>query len=135
MKKIAISLVTAVLLVACASPSGDMLNNQFTSIVAQPSNISGIWSGSNGPYLVTYKINADGTGLMCSSWQDKNTVSRIKVADGIFYGQDGLKQAITQASSNSLVLHTSYLTGADYKYIPDPSLQNASPYCAKELVN
>lgn len=120
-------------LVGCASPSVDLLNNNFTNIMPSSSPLKGNWSGSNGPYLVTYKFNEDGTGLVCSSYNDKNTVEKIKIADNTMYMQNGLKQIIVKSNENELVLKALYFGSAIFKYKPDPKLVNASPYCEKNL--
>ena len=120
-------------LVGCISPSGDMLNNNFTTIVPTDNSLNGYWSGNNGPYLVTFKFNGDGTGLMCSSYGDSNTLEKLKVSNGVMYMQNGLKQTITKNTKDDLVLKVSYLGSATFNYTPDPKLTNASPYCEKNL--
>ncbi len=120
-------------LVGCISPSGDMLNNNFTTIVPTDNSLNGYWSGNNGPYLVTFKFNGDGTGLMCSSYGDSNTLEKLKVSNGVMYMQNGLKQTITKNTKDDLVLKVSYLGSATFNYKPDPKLTNASPYCEKNL--
>lgn len=120
-------------LVGCVSPSGDMLNNNFTTIVPTDNSLNGYWSGNNGPYLVTFKFNGDGTGLMCSSYTDKNTLEKLKIADGVIYMQNGLKQTITRSTNEDLTLKVNYLGSATFNYKPDPKLVNASPYCEKNI--
>lgn len=133
MKKLLIAAIIGFALVGCASPSGDMLNNKFTTIIPTDTNLRGYWSGNNGPYLVTFKFSGDGTGLMCSSYDDKNTLEKLKISDGIIYMQNGLKQNILKSNENDLMLKVNYLGSATFNYKPDPRLINASPYCEKNL--
>jgi len=120
-------------LVGCISPTLDLANNNFTNIIPSNSSLSGNWSGSNGPYLVTYKFNGDGTGLVCSSYNDKNTIEKIKIVDSVMHMQNGLKQTIVKSDENELVLKVPYFGSTVFKYRPDPKLINASPYCEKNL--
>lgn len=128
-----ILLALVVGLAGCTSPSGDMLNNKFTTILPASTSLQGYWSGNNGPYLVTFKFNNDGTGLMCSSYNDKNTLEKLKISDDIIYMQNGLKQTILKISETDLTLQVKYLGSTTFNYKPDPKLINASPYCEKNL--
>ena len=133
MKKLLIAGIVGFSLVGCASPSGDMLNNKFTTILPASTSLQGYWSGNNGPYLVTFKFNGDGTGLMCSSYNDANILEKLKISDGIIYLQNGLKQTILESNENDLTLKVNYFGSAKFNYKPDPKLINASPYCEKNL--
>lgn len=117
----------------CASPSGDMLSNNFTKINPTSNALQGYWSGSNGPYLVTYKFNGDGTGITCSSYNGKNSLDKFKINDAVIYMQNGLKQTILSSTTSELTLKVNYFGGATFKYSPDNTLVNASPYCEKEF--
>lgn len=133
MKSLLIAGVLVFGLVGCVSPTSDMLNNNFTTIIPADNSINGYWSGNNGPYLVTFKFNGDGTGLMCSSYGDSNTLEKLKITNGVMYMQNGLKQTILESSENNLTLKVNYLGSAKFNYKPDPKLINASPYCEKNL--
>ena len=133
MKKLLIAGFVGLSLVGCVSPTGDMLNNKFTTILPTDTSLSGFWSGNNGPYLVSFKFNGDGTGLMCSSYNNKNTIEKLKISDGIVYMQNGLKQTILKNTDTDLTLKVNYLGSAKFNYKPDPKLINASPYCEKNL--
>ena len=133
MKKLLAICLMGLGLVGCVSPSGDMLNNNFTTILPADETLNGYWSGNNGPYLVTFKFNGDGTGLMCSSYNDKNTLEKLKINNGVMYMQNGLKQTILKNTETDLTLRVNYLGSATFKYTPDANLTNASPYCEKNL--
>lgn len=133
MKKILFAGFVCLGMVGCASPTGDMLNNKFTTILPTDNSLSGYWSGSNGPYLVTFKFNRDGTGLMCSTYGDKNIIEKLKISNGIMYMQNGLKQTIIKNTETDLVLKVNYLGSTTFNYKPDPKLTNASPYCERNM--
>lgn len=133
MKKVLFAGLACLGLIGCVSPTGDMLKNNFTTILPNDNSLNGYWSGNNGPYLVTFKFNGDGTGLMCSSYGDSNTLEKLKIADGVMYMQNGLKQTITKSTSDELTLKVNYLGSATFNYRLDPRLTNASPYCEKNL--
>lgn len=133
MKKILTAIIAATIITGCASPSADMMNNNFTNIIPKDSALRGYWSGSSGPFLVTFKFNGDGTGLMCSSHNGKDVIEKLKIADGVMYMQNGLKQTIIENTNTSLVLKINYFGSATFKYSPDPQLTNASPYCEKNI--
>lgn len=121
-------------LTGCVSPVSDMLNNQFTTITPEASGIDGLWTGNNGPYLVTLKFNKDGTGIYCASMTGAEYLYKFKTNGSDLITQDGIKQTIKEKSSNSLILRVSYLgVSNEFKYIPDNDLKNASIYCQKEL--
>ena len=133
MKKILMLGVLGFGLVGCVGGTGDMLNNNYTNIQANDSSLKGLWSGNNGPYLVTFKFNGDGTGVMCSSWGTADMLEKLKISDNILYMQSGLKQKILEQNTDSLTLKVDYFGGTTYKYKPDNNLKNASPYCEKEF--
>ena len=133
MNKILVLSLFVMSLTGCVSPTADMLNNNYTSIVPSDNFLKGYWTGNNGPYLVTYKFNGDGTGLACSSYLDKNTLEKIKINGGVIYTQNGLKQTIVKSTEEDLILNVKYMGSTIFKYKPDTDLNNASPYCEKNL--
>lgn len=132
MKKLLLGLVVGLGLVGCAA-TNDLINNQYMSTESTESNVVGNWTGNNGPYLVTYKFNKDGTGLSCYSYGATNTLERFKVNGNSMILQTGIKQTIESYTANKLVLKANYYGGAKYVYQPDPDLKLASPYCEQEL--
>jgi hypothetical protein len=65
----------------CAMYS-DMANNNFPGITPVPplAKLVGTWTASFGYYLATMRFNADGTGVMCSSWNGKDSRSPLQRA-------------------------------------------------------
>lgn len=133
MKKII--LLSLILSLGGCAATTDMMNNQFMSVIPTTTDLNGYWSGNNGPYAVTYSFNKDGTGLMCSSWNGKDSVEKLKVHGDEITVQSGLKQIIKTKTDSKLELKINYYGGASYQYSPDPKLINASPYCEKFLRN
>ena len=131
-KSILLSLVIG--LGGCAATT-DMMNNQYMSVIPTSTDLNGFWSGNNGPYAVTYSFNKDGTGLMCSSWNGKDSIEKLKVNGNEIIVQSGLKQTIKSKTGSKLELKINYYAGGSYQYSPDPKLINASPYCEKALRN
>ncbi|WP_409250511.1 J517_1871 family lipoprotein [Acinetobacter baumannii] len=133
MKKII--LLSLVLGLGGCAATTDMMNNQYMSVIPTSTDLNGYWSGNNGPYAVTYSFNKDGTGLMCSSWNGKDSIEKLKVNGNEIIVQSGLKQTIKSKTDSKLELKVNYYDGGSYQYSPDPNLQNASPYCEKALRN
>jgi len=131
MKKILIA-VAAFYLTGCASD--DMLNNKFPTIVTKPAeNLAGVWTGALGPYISTLKINSDGSGYSCYSWNDKKSVDRIKFDGANIYFQEGTRLQILSKNSAILKVNAPYGFGKEYTYTRDDNLNQASPYCVKEI--
>ncbi|WP_243787465.1 hypothetical protein [Pseudomonas amygdali] len=59
-----------------------------------PRELVGDWTGAMGPYLVTLCITSTGTGIMCSSFNAKDTASNLKYRVGT---QDGTHMKISSA--------------------------------------
>lgn len=113
--------------------NNDLLSGSFSTIEPKATDLSGYWSGSGGPWLVTVKFNSDGTGLMCQSYNGKDILDKIKVVDDVIYNQNNLKLKITSKTSEGLTLKANYYMGATFNFTPDPLLKNASPYCENAL--
>lgn len=132
-----ISIIFAALLVTgCASPVDDLINNKFSEVVAKPvaNQYIGIWTGSTGPWLTTMSIKQNGTGIYCSSWAQRNFVGNLKVVDDIVNFQDGAKLQI--APVNGILVGNYVGKGhgdTQYKFMRDPVLKEASPYCKTEM--
>ncbi|AIL75971.1 Uncharacterised protein [Klebsiella pneumoniae] len=133
MKKVV--LLSLVLSLGGCAATTDMMNNQYMSVIPTSTDLNGFWTGNNGPYAVTYSFNKDGTGLMCSSWNGKDSIEKLKVNGNEIIVQSGLKQTIKSKTDSKLELKVNYYGGGSYQYSPDPNLQNASPYCEKALRN
>lgn len=130
--KIHLIAIAAFSLAGCATD--DMLNNKFPTIVIKPAeNLAGIWTGALGPYMSTLKINSDGSGYSCYSWNDKKSVDRIKFDGENIYFQEGTRLRILTKDSSMLKVNAPYGFGKDYTYTRDDNLKQASPYCVREI--
>lgn len=129
------SIIFAALLVTgCATPVDDLMNNKFAEVVEKPvkNQYVGVWTGSTGPWLTTMAIKQNGAGTYCSSWNQRNFVGNLKVVDDVVNFQDGAKLSIAQVDGS---LTGSYLGSGDaqYKFMRDSVLKEASPYCKTEM--
>ncbi|MFW2077381.1 J517_1871 family lipoprotein [Acinetobacter sp. ULE_I010] len=129
---IAATLGFGVVLSGCAM-NNDLLSGQFSAIKPKSTDLSGSWSGSGGPWLVTIKFNSDGTGLMCQSYNGKDILDKIKVVGDVIYNQNNLKLKVISKTNDKLTLKANYYMGATFNFTPDPLLKNASPYCESAL--
>lgn len=109
----------------------DYTNNDFVSLTAEPLNIpiQGIWSGNMGPYLVTMKLQENGTGEMCSSYAGTDNVSRLKYVDNMIYSQEGGRFTIMAHSTDRMTLGSPYESSISNRFIEDSALLEASNYC------
>jgi hypothetical protein len=115
-------------------PTDDLLNNRYMERRQEtvPVGVAGDWTGTMGPYLVTVRLAADGTGLMCSSYNTNNTVINLKYAAGVLYFQDGTRMEIAKVGE-TLAGKTPYFGSATTKLYPDMGLSQAAPYCKKAM--
>lgn len=123
------------LLVGCQSPIDDMINNKFTSITPEnPSQQSvGLWTGSMGPYLVTIKLNQNGTGNFCYSYATSDVNQKIKFSNNQIYIQDGTKFSLEGVDRNSIQLNAKYGFGQKTTLYSDNNFKEASSFCADKL--
>jgi hypothetical protein len=130
-----IALVLAVLISGCASVSSDMKKNNFPLISAQePSDdLVGFWTGAMTSYLATLQLEDDGTGTLCYSWGTANVEQKVKYRAGIVNIQDGTSMLVDNISKEQLALKSEYFTGAQFTYVRDDNLTEASAFCSSVL--
>jgi len=128
------------IVIACSLLSGcamtnDMLTNNFPAIVAVPvpADMVGTWTGSMGYYLTTTKINADGTGVMCASWNGRDSLNPLKYDGKEVRYADSSRITVKSLDSKIMVLRANYYMGADYTLYRDDGLKQAAPYCIEKL--
>lgn len=123
------------LLAGCAaSPYQYMVDNRYGEIepMPAPAALIGTWTGTNGPYLLTIRVNADGRGLTCASWHKHESVNNLKYADGRLYFPDGME--LTMNAQGGRLMATYDQKGMAPMHLrPDPNLVEASPYCKDKL--
>jgi len=119
----------------CSSMITDMQNNNFPAVVAVPvpQKLVGIWTGSIGPYLTTTKFEKDGTGVMCASWNGRDSLNRIKYDGKELRYADSSRTTIKSLGGQVLVLRANYYFGADYTLHRDDEMKQAAPYCVEKL--
>lgn len=122
------------LLTGCAANS-DMTNNNFPaiSVAPTPTEVIGVWTGSMGPYLTTMKFESSGNGLMCYSWNGKNTVARIKYDGSQIRISDGTRLDIEDFNKDIMVVKANYYMGSNFTLYKDDDLKSADPYCVKNI--
>lgn len=129
-----ISILMVLMVSGCALPTGDMASNRFSDVVPELLNkpYAGLWSGTNGPSLIALRIDEDGRGTSCSSWNGKDSVSNIKLSDDTLYFQDGTSMALTYA--DGYINGVSSQAGSqNVRFAQDSGLAQASPYCREKL--
>lgn len=127
-------IITASLLSGCAMTS-DMQNNNFPAVLAvpAPAKLVGTWTGSIGYYLTTTKFSADGTGVMCASWNGRDSLNLLKYDGEEVRFADSTRTTIKRLDDKILVLRANYYFGADYTLHRDDELKQAAPYCIEKL--
>lgn len=118
----------------CAMPTADMTNNRYMEQTAEaaPPGISGDWTGTMGPYLLSLRIGRDGSGVMCSAYHTSNAVMNLKYNAGTLYFQDGTRLTI-QPSGNTLIGTSPYFGSATTTLYKDQGFAQAAPYCRNSL--
>ncbi len=133
----AITVIAALFLAGCATGLEPMLDNRYMEVSAEavPKGMAGAWTGTLGPYLLTFVLNQDGTGLSCGSWHKHSSTGRVKYRGGVLYTSDG-GALLANLVGDTLVLTMKERPApmpADHKFVRDDGLKEAAPYCKKEL--
>lgn len=134
--KLALTGLLAAILAGCAIPDPmDMFHdNRFAEIVPDPAppEFVGTWTGSNGPYLMTVRINVDGTGLYCSTSGVNDALGRIKIKGDHIYYPEGGRMALSMDGDVMVGAHD-YQGAPAARFVRDDDLVEAAPYCAENL--
>lgn len=119
----------------CSSMITDMQNNNFPAVVAVPvpAKMIGIWTGSIGYYLTTTRFEKDGTGVMCASWNGRDSLNLLKYDGKEVRFADSTRSTIKSLNDQVLVLRVNYYFGADYTLHRDDEMKQAAPYCVEKL--
>jgi len=97
-----------------------------------PAIYIGTWTGTIGHYLSTFKINSDGSGIMCNSWHKHNSVERIKFNAGSIYPQSGSSINLSP-QDNTLIGKIDSFGSGTYIFVRDDKLDEAAPYCLDKI--
>lgn len=112
-----------------------MLSGQYSEAqaTAPPPAIIGTWTGSMASYLVTLRIQEDGTGLYCYSWNEKHAINRLKYDGERLVFQESTTASIRDARPDALIIRPDYTFSKDAILRPDGDLVKASPYCVNAI--
>lgn len=137
MKKI--SLVFLVVLSGCSLQqlNNDMMDNKFFDHSPINNSLFGTYTAPMGPFLSTYVINADGTGVNCYFHNGSAILHQIKVyseagQNSELITETGLKSKLTKNSDGTVTI-TSY--GNSFTLQSDPDLKMANLSCKEKLTN
>ena len=135
MRALVIPIAAAFVLAGCVNPVDDMLGGQYseTKAVSPDPALVGTWTGSMSASLLTLKINEDGTGLYCYSWNEKHAVNRLKYDGERIVFQESTTASIRDVRPDALVIRSDYTFSKDAILRPDEGLVKASPYCAEAM--
>nr|WP_197053343.1 J517_1871 family lipoprotein [Halomonas xinjiangensis] len=116
-------------------PMNDMMDNNFSAVIPEPipEGMVGTWSGTMGPYAVTFRFEDNGMGLYCYDWNTTKAIHKIKYANGKIEHQDGKNMLVSQPNTSTIIADWPYTGANDVTLTPDESLANASVYCSKQL--
>lgn len=109
----------------------DVNGNDFIkaqAVTPQPSMV-GFWVGASGPYLNTLKINNDGNGEFCYSWNGKNVNGKLVFNGTEIIYQSGEKLEITEITDNTIDAVAHYYGTTKYKFYRDENLAKSSTFC------
>jgi hypothetical protein len=113
----------------------DISNNKFFEYAPIAVEFGGIYSVAIGPYINTYKISSDGTGLSCYYQNGSAVVHKMKVfsRDNDAYSvilETGIVSVIRQLNKGTYSLE-SY--GEKYKLMPDNDLTLSNLSCKEKF--
>lgn len=134
MHRVILAGIACVALAGCSLPTTDMMSNQYMDHSAEPvpAGMAGDWTGTSGPYLVTLRLNADGTGALCNSYGTSNYLQAAKYQGGTLYVQDGARLGLTH-SGDTIVGMAPYSGSKPIRFVRDEGLKEAPPYCRTAL--
>lgn len=130
MKKLCLVGLISLFLSGCATIS-DVNGDDFIkaqAVTPQPSMV-GFWVGASGPYLNTLKINNDGNGEFCYSWNGKNVNGKLVFNGTEIIYQSGEKLEITEITDNTIDAVAHYYGKTKYKFYRDEYLAKSSTFC------
>lgn len=111
------------------------MNNNFFEHMPIAIDFGGIYSATMGPYILTYKIANDGTGLSC--YYQNGTVVLHKMK--IFSKENNAYGVILETGTTSIIrlsngTYSLESYGKKYKLIPDSDLTLSNTSCKEKLV-
>lgn len=130
MKKLYLVGLISLFLTGCAT-IGDVNGDDFIKarVVSPQPEMVGFWVGASGPYLNTLKINNDGTGEFCYSWNGKNVNGKLVFNGAEIIYQSGEKLEVTEITDKTIDAVTHYYGKTKYKFYRDDNLAKSSTFC------
>jgi hypothetical protein len=114
----------------------DMTSNRFLEATPIAVSFGGVYSGTVGPFLVTYRIANDGTGVSCYYQSGTVVIHQVKI-----YSQEGDAFGLVHETGTigviRLLAHGAYVFesyGQKYKLLPDNDLALANLGCKARLL-
>lgn len=133
MKKIML-LLSLITLSGCNTISNVNANDYLTANAQKPDNsLLGVWVAGMGPYLSTIKLNQDGSGLFCYSWNGKNVLYKLVYNGKSIIVQSGEKLDIDNFSQTEINVTANYYMSQKYTFYRDDNLKKLSAYCAENI--
>jgi len=115
--------------------SNDMTNNVFLDQTPIENSLSGVYTATIGPFLTTYVIEQDGTGVNCYVANGSTILHRVKIYSKIgnsysLITETGLKSTLSKLDSGSLTMKN---YGSQSMLQPDQNLAMANLSCRVKL--
>jgi hypothetical protein len=141
MKTFTIPAVAALALAGCAptipgSLMADAAETPFVTLQPQPvpAELQGTWTGKMAYYLVTYRLNADGTALACMSMPTVvNPLSKAKWNGSVLVGQGGGKTYFKAISADQVEVDYRVFGAQPTIFVRDEQLKEAAIECQKAM--
>lgn len=135
MKKIILSLFLICFALAGCKTLGDVNADDY--LRSSPQNVDnkmvGVWVAGMGPYLTTIKINPDGTGLFCYSWNGKDVLYKLIYDGKSLIVQSGEKLDVDKFNSSEINVTANYYMGKKYTFYRDDNYIKSSSYCTANV--
>lgn len=133
MKKYNLLFLLVFIIPGCKS-TPDNISDAFVSYKPHiaPGPMSGIWTSKIGTDLWTLKINNNGTGVSCYSYQGRDGVQNIKYAGLRFIVDNGvLLNVKTYNNAQLIVTSSNNDEEVDYLFVKDDGKKFMSSFCFK----
>ena len=115
--------------------NNDMMGNVFLDQIPIENSLSGAYTASIGPFLSTYIIQQDGTGVNCYVASGNTILHKVKIYSETdknysLITETGLKSTLSKLDSGSLTIK-SY--GNQFTLQPDQNFAMANLSCREKL--
>lgn len=118
-------------------PYGEALAAPFVTVEPKPvpAELQGTWTGKQAFYLNTYRLNADGTGLICMSPSPAGgPLFKAKYDGSALLFQGGGKVYLQAEGANRLVVDYRTFGTQPTIFVRDEQLGEAAIECQKAMM-